>query len=170
VARRTPAPALAVLTASLLAGCAGAGRAGSGAAALYLEIGAPDGRVPYVRRAVHPGDTLRYRFVHSVSLTPVEEEWVVGGPGSPGLRLTAVRYRTTGAGLPSGPEEPGATFETTADGFVIRGLDRPIHLPLDLRVAPAAENSLTVGGETLDLTRFPARGGATASLVRLTLR
>lgn len=165
-------PALpAVLAAALLAGCA-AGRAPAPARpVLSLEIGVPGAAEPHVRRAVRAGDTLTYRFVHSASRTLVEEEWLVGGPGDPPLRVTVVRYRATGAGLPSGPEAPGATFEATAEAFVIRGLDRPIPLPLDLRVAPAAENSLTIGDQTLDLTRFPAaRGRAPASLVRLTLR
>ncbi len=139
---------------------------------LVLELGAPGSRVVYLRRMVRPGETLTYRFVHSVSRTPVTEEWVVvSGPEGPALRLRATTHQATGAGLPSAPDEPGATFEATAAGFTIRGLDRPIGLPLDLRVTPAAGNALALAGETIDLTALHAPDGTgPASLVRLTLR
>ncbi len=139
---------------------------------VVIEIGSPAGDATYVRRTVQAGDTMTYRFVHSVSRTPVEETWAVTiTPEGPGLRLRAVLYQATGAGLPSGPEVPEATFEATARGFVVKGLDRAIGLPLDLRVTPPAGNTLTIGGETIDLTRFPgASGSGPASLLRLTLR
>ncbi|HEX7124693.1 MAG TPA: DUF1850 domain-containing protein [Thermodesulfobacteriota bacterium] len=138
---------------------------------IVLEVGSPSGDVVYARRAVEPGDRVIYRFVHSVSRTPVEETWeVVNGPSGAGLRLRRIVYQASGAGLPSSPEAPGATFERTADGFVVDGLDRAIGLPLDLRVTPAAENAITVGGETIDLTRLRGPSpGAPVSLVRLTL-
>lgn len=139
---------------------------------LVLEIGAPGADAAHIRRTVRPGETLTYRFIHSVSQTPVTEEWaVVSGPEGPALRLRTTTYQATGAGLPSAPDEPGATFEATAAGFTIRGLDRPIGLPLDLRVTPAARNALLLAGEAIDLTALPAADGkGPASLVRLTLR
>jgi hypothetical protein len=139
---------------------------------VVLEIGSPAGDAVYARHAVRPGDTLTYRFIHSVSRTPVEETWeVVDGPSGPGLRLRRILYQATGAGLPSAPDMPDATVEATGDGFVVKGLDRAIGLPLDLRVTPSAENAITVGGETIDLTHLPsASGSGSASLVRLTLR
>ena len=164
-------PALrAILAAALLLG--GPSAAAGPTQAATLEVGPPAGGEPYVRRAVKVGDTVTYRFVHSVSRTPVEEAWaVVEEAGRPALRLRSVSYQSTGAGLPSGPEVPGATFEASAKGFLVRGLDRLVGLPLDLRVSPEAENALRIGDETIDLTRFPApSGGGPASLVRLTLR
>jgi hypothetical protein len=66
---------------------------------------------------------------------------------------------------------PEGTFEATEKGFVLRNLDRPVGLPLDLRVSPTARNALVIGGEAVDLTRFPSPSGeGFASLIRLTLR
>lgn len=172
--RRGTRTALASRAAGLACGAAALATLVSGCAAgrpVVLEIGSPAGDATYVRRTLQAGDTVTYRFVHSVSRTPVEETWaVVRTRGGPALRLRAIRYRATGAGLPSGPEAPEARFQATADGFLLTGLDRRIGLPLDMRVAASAENALTVGDERIDLTRFPGRaGGGTASLLRLHL-
>lgn len=159
--------ALAGLAAgALLLGACAAGRP------VALEIASPAGDATYLREPVRPGDTVTYRFIHSVSRTPVEETWaVVRTPEGPELRLRRILYQATGAGLPSGPETPEASFEATAQGFAVTGLDRAIGLPLHLRVTPSAENAIIVDGRTIDLTHFPdARGSGPASLLTLTLR
>jgi hypothetical protein len=157
------------LHAGLLAAVAGALLSAGCVAAppLVLEIGSPAGDGTVLHRTIRPGDLVTYRFVHSASRTPVEETWtVVRTPAGPGLRLRAVLYQGTGAGLPTGVE---GALRRTAGGFALTGLDRPIDLPLHLRVTPAARNVLVVAGETIELTRLRDASGL-ASLLRLTLR
>lgn len=91
--------------------------------------------------------TLIWR--HSVNLTEVEADYVIGPDG--GLHQVEERFKAHGPGMEYGGD--GWTFE---NGQMRLRLERPVPR-LILRTAPEHRNRLVVNGETLDLTRWPGK-------------
>lgn len=90
--------------------------------------------------------TLTWR--HSVSLTTVAADYIIAPDGQ--IVQTEERFVAHG---------PGMAYDgegwTERDGEMVLPLHRPVPR-LILRTAPEHENRLIVGGQTIDLTRWPA--------------
>lgn len=93
-------------------------------------------------------------FIHSVSLTPVRDEYVIEPDGA--IRQTAEIFVAHGQGLPSSADEPGGLAWEHEDGRFRLTMDRPIPR-LVVRTDDRYENRLHAEGRTLDLTRWGNR-------------
>ena len=95
-------------------------------------------------------------FVHSVSLTPVEDFYrlVQVAAGRTRIIQTAERFITHGQGLPSMESEPGAVaFKSDKDGFVVH-LHRPID-DLIVRLDARFKNRLHTDRGVINLNQWP---------------
>ncbi len=112
---------------------------------IYSETGAPLATI-----AAPDGFTLS--FIHSINLSPVDEEFVVDSDGS--LRLARMTFDQMSTGMPSGSE----------DGFHVEG-GRFVTLPdriirdLAVRVSPVPGHVLSANGRTRALTDWAPVGG-----------
>ena len=131
--------ALALASACARAACVALSPA-AGAAPPLAQV-ALDDRAP----------AFRVTYVHSVTLTPVEERYVVEGDH---IVQTEIRFVEHGPGLPTAPDA-GGTFEQRDGTFVVRGrreFDRIV-----MRVDAAQEPALATATRTLDLARWGHR-------------
>jgi len=91
-------------------------------------------------------------FIHSVSMTPVRDNYVVEADGA--IRQTSEIFIAHGQGLPSSPAEPGGTGWVHEDGKFRLDMDRPISR-LVVRTDARYRNRLHLGAETLNLNHWP---------------
>ncbi len=91
-------------------------------------------------------------FIHSINLSPVDEEFTVTGAGE--LLLYRVLFDQFGTGMPTG-EEDGVRMEEGR--YATRPLRAYPELPL--RVSPVPGHELRIGGVHLALTRWAKPGG-----------
>ncbi|MFU8778258.1 MAG: DUF1850 domain-containing protein [Roseovarius sp.] len=109
-----------------------------------VVVGLRDGRT----RIDLPAHAFTLTWRHSVSLTRVEADYIIEPDG--GIVQTEERYVAHGPGMAHTGHAP-----TQADGTMVLPLHRPVPR-LILRSAPDHENRLIVGGQVIDLTRWPA--------------
>ena len=114
-----------------------------------LTIRNARGRV-LARLACEDG-TFVHRYVHSVHLSDVDEEYSIEPDGS--LRLTATRFDTLGVGIPYDAE---GGFSQEGDRFVLR-MDRR-YRSLPVRVSPLPGHMILTGGREYPLARWIAPG------------
>ncbi len=98
-------------------------------------------------------------FIHSVSLTPVHDQYRVLNSGSGGYRIlqTEERFIAHGQGLPSMTNEPDAVaFEHRNGQFILR-LKRPIN-DLIVRTDSRFKNRLHTGQATINLNQWSDTG------------
>ena len=89
-------------------------------------------------------------FIHSVSNTPVIDEYVIEQGN---IVQTAERFMAHGAGLPSRADEPGGiSWERRGDTFVLR-MHRPIP-KLVVRTDRNYRNRLILGPEEVNLNQW----------------
>lgn len=113
----------------------------------------PDG-APLVRAVLKSDARFALSFIHSVSLTPVRDEYVL--TAEDGLRQTAEIFIAHGQGLPSSADEPDATGWTHKDGIFTLTMDRPIPR-LIVRTNARYENRLHIEDQTIDLNQWGDR-------------
>ena len=89
-------------------------------------------------------------FIHSVSLTPVRDDYRVADTG---IVQTAEFFQAHGAGLPSGTNEGDITGWEQRDGHFVIRMHRPIPR-LVVRTDRNYRNRLHVDGQTIDLNRW----------------
>ena len=90
-------------------------------------------------------------FIHSVSKTPVKDDYrVTGGK----IVQIAESFEAHGAGLPSGTEEPGVTGWEHCNGRFIIRMERPISR-LIVRTDRDYRNRLLIEGTEINLNRWP---------------
>ncbi len=92
-----------------------------------------------------------HRYVHSVHLSDVDEEYGIEADGS--LRLTATRFDTLGVGIPYDAE---GGFSMEGNRFVLR-MDRR-YRSLPVRVSPLPGHVILTGGREYPLARWIAPG------------
>ncbi len=92
-----------------------------------------------------------HRYVHSVHLSDVDEEYSIDPDGS--MRLTATRFDTLGVGIPYDAE---GGFSQEGDRFVLR-MDRR-YSSLPVRVSPLPGHMILTGGREYPLARWIAPG------------
>lgn len=90
-------------------------------------------------------------FIHSVSLTPVRDDYVLEPDGA--IRQTAETFVAHGQGLPSAANEPGGLAWEHEDGRFRLTMDRPIPR-LIVRTDARYENRLHAAGRTLNLNQW----------------
>lgn len=112
---------------------------------IYGETGAPLATI-----VVKDGFTLS--FIHSVNLSPVDEEFIVDGDGR--LRLVRMSFDQMSTGMPSGDED-GFHIE---DGRFVTVPDRTFS-DLAVRVSPVPGHVLSANGWTRALTDWAPVGG-----------
>lgn len=134
-----PLVALAVSVPLLLYG--GPGRS----VRLFDQAGAPLATVQ-----VDSGFTLS--FIHSINLSPVDEDFEVTDAGR--MHLLAVRFDQLSTGMPSGDED-GFSIE---NGRFVTRPDRSFD-ELQVRVSPVPGHVLTAEGRTRALTHWAPVGG-----------
>lgn len=104
--------------------------------------------------------TFALTFIHSVSLTPVKDIYVIENDTSHStwqIRQTEERFIAHGQGLPSLVNEPDAiAFEHQNDTFVLK-LSRPIPR-LIVRTDKRFKNRLHVGQRVINLNQWPDTG------------
>ncbi len=118
-----------------------------------------DGRGAVVARIPCEGGGFVHRYVHSVHLSEVDEEYSIERNGI--LHLTASRFDTLGVGIPY-DEECG--FSLLDGRFELR-MDRR-YPSLPVRVSPLSGHAILTGGREYPLTDWFAPG----DLVVLTAR
>ena len=133
------------------------GSAWARAGASCLALLPADGGAPLAVVAL-PGPQYAFRvtYVHSVTLTPVDERYVVTGDR---IVQTQIRFVQHGPGLPTAPDA-GGTFEERDGAFVVRGhreFDRIV-----MRFDAAQRPVLSTSAATLDLARWGRRAVAIA--------
>lgn len=98
-------------------------------------------------------------FIHSVSLTPVEDLYQIETTAEGKYRIiqTAERFIAHGQGLPSMDGEPDAIAFEHHDGEFILHLRRPIP-DLLVRTDQRFKNRLHTGTTTIDLNQWPDTG------------
>ncbi|MCW5729464.1 MAG: DUF1850 domain-containing protein [Alphaproteobacteria bacterium] len=144
MAWREGAACIAVL---LAAGCAEAGACRPG---LRIETHPEGQMLARLATGPQPG-AFALHFLHSVSLTPVTSRYMIEGGR---IVQRTEEFDQHGAGLPSGPAEPGSRLERRDGRFVLH-LRREIP-DLLVRVGAEHRNRLE-GAETLDLTGWGDR-------------
>ncbi len=97
-------------------------------------------------------DGFRLSYIHSINLSPVDEEFIIDATGT--IVLERMLFSQLSTGMPSGDEE----------GFTVEGgrfATRPSRhfSEIQLRVSPVAGHTLTVGTTTRPLTRWASIGG-----------
>jgi hypothetical protein len=98
-------------------------------------------------------------FIHSVSLTPVHDQYRLLNSDNGGYRIlqTEERFIAHGQGLPSNANEPNAVaFEHINGQFILR-LKRPIN-DLIVRTDSRFKNRLHTDQETINLNQWPDTG------------
>lgn len=101
-------------------------------------------------------DGFRVSFIHSINLSPVDEDFRIAQDGA--IILERMIFDQFSTGMPSGDD----------DGFVVKD-GRFVTYPgrsmneIALRVSPLAGHTMTIEGKTLPLTRWAGIG----SLLRL---
>ncbi|WP_028879707.1 DUF1850 domain-containing protein [Terasakiella pusilla] len=105
-------------------------------------------------------DEFALTFIHSVSLTPVEDIYKIYkvSPDAFAIRQLEERFITHGQGLPSMDGEPDAKRFVRQDGTFILYLDRPIH-DLIVRLDSRFKNRLDVGSSVINLNQWPDFSG-----------
>ncbi|MEP3245240.1 MAG: DUF1850 domain-containing protein [Sneathiella sp.] len=103
-----------------------------------------------------PEDGFILSFVHSVSLTPVEDVYLIkkNAGGDLEIRQTQERFVAHGQGLPSLQNEPDAVGFKTENGMFILHLDRQIK-DLIVRLDKRYKNRLDTGREITNLNQWP---------------
>ncbi len=98
------------------------------------------------------GDQQKFAltFIHSVSKTPVRDEYRIEGNE---IIQTAEIFEAHGAGLPSDTRDAGAVSWESRDGRFILHLQRPIP-QLVVRTDRNYRNRLLVGGQEINLCRW----------------
>jgi len=127
------------------------------AGASCIALLAVDGGAPLaVVELAGPQHAFHVTYVHSVTLTPVDERYVVDGNR---IVQTEIRFVEHGPGLPTAPDA-GGTFEERDGAFVVRGhreFDRIV-----MRFDAAQRPVLSTSAATLDLARWGRRAVAIA--------
>lgn len=108
-----------------------------------------DGQEKTLARIVCRNGTFIHRYVHSVHLTDVDEEYSIEPDGS--LRLTATRFDTLGVGIPYDAE---GGFSLEGNRFVLR-MDRR-YRSLPIRVSPIPGHVVVAGGRVYPLSTWVA--------------
>lgn len=101
-------------------------------------------------------DGFRIRFIHSINLSPVDEEFRIAPGGA--IILKRMMYDQFSTGMPSGDDE-GFVIE---EGRFATYPDRSMR-EIALRVSPLKGHTITYRGKTVALTRWAETG----SLLRL---
>ena len=98
-------------------------------------------------------------FIHSVSLTPVEDLYQIETDAQAAYRIvqTAERFIAHGQGLPSMEGEPDAIAFEHHDGEFLLRMQRPID-DLLVRTDQRFKNRLHTGTTTIDLNQWPDTG------------
>ncbi len=117
----------------------------------YLAILTFPHEAPLARIALGADGAFALSFIHSVSLTPVRDDYVLNADGT--IRQTAEVFVAHGQGLPSGVDDPGALAWQHEDGHFRLILDRPIPR-LVVRTNRDYQNRLHAAGETVDLNQW----------------
>ena len=91
--------------------------------------------------------TFVHRYVHSVHLSDVDEEYTIESGGI--LRLTATRFDTLGVGIPYDAE---GGFSQDGNRFVLR-MDRK-YRSLPIRISPLPGHMIIAGGREYPLSRW----------------
>jgi hypothetical protein len=109
-----------------------------------------EARRPLSTIAVPHGFTVS--FIHSINLSPVDEEFIVDGSGR--ILLERMLFDQLSTGMPSGDE----------DGFAVEGgrfatKARRRFEEIQVRVSPVAGHTLSHDGKTQPLTRWAPVGG-----------
>ena len=104
---------------------------------------------PLATLATPTGFVLSY--VHSINLSPVDEEFSIGADGI--LTLERMSFDQMSTGMPSGD---GEGFAVEGGRYVTRPGRRMASIPV--RVSPVPGHRLTVGGRTRPLTRWGRPG------------
>ncbi len=112
---------------------------------LYGESGA-------VLATIDVPDGFTLSFMHSINLSPVDEEFTVSADGS--ILLERVLYNQMSTGMPSGDEDGFAVVDGRFATTPRRRLDE-----IAVRVSPIPGHVLTAGGATRPLTRWAPVGG-----------
>lgn len=110
-----------------------------------------NGRGETLARIICRDGTFIHRYVHSVHLSDVDEEYTIEGDG--GLRLTATRFDTLGVGIPFDAE---GGFSQEGNRFVLR-MDRR-YRSLPIRVSPIPGHVVVTGGRVYPLSTWIAPG------------
>lgn len=110
----------------------------------------PEG-TPLAEVPLGPDNRFALSFIHSVSLTPVRDEYVLEPDGA--IRQTAEIFVAHGQGLPSAADEPGGLAWEHKDGRFRLTMDRPIPR-LVVRTNARYENRLYAAGHTVDLNQW----------------
>ncbi|MGD9124238.1 MAG: DUF1850 domain-containing protein [Desulfarculaceae bacterium] len=103
------------------------------------------------RLKLTPKGRFALSFIHSVSLTPVRDDYQVRGEK---IVQTSVTFKAHGAGLPSGRWEPNATGWERKNGSFFLPLTRPIP-KLVVRTDRRYRNRLHLSGRVIDLNQWP---------------
>ena len=115
-------------------------------------VQARDGRL-LARLPAGEGGAFALTFIHSVSRTPVRDEYrVVAGR----IVQTAEIFEAHGAGLPSFADDVGATGWRHRDGHFVIDLERPTG-PIHVRVQGEYVNAIHAGGTDLALASLGER-------------
>ena len=94
--------------------------------------------------------TFALTFIHSVSKTPVRDEYDINDSN---IVQTAELFETHGAGLPSDIQDPGAVSWENRDGRFILHLKRPIP-QLVVRIDRNYKNRLLLGRKEINLCQW----------------
>lgn len=139
---------------AVLAGCTGPAPATDPAAAVcvpHLDVLTHPHEEPLARVPLGPDGAFALSFIHSVSLTPVRDEYVLDSDGA--IRQTAEIFIAHGQGLPSGADEPGGLAWEHEDGRFRLTMDRAIPR-LVVRTDAEYRNRLHAAGGTVDLNQW----------------
>lgn len=98
-------------------------------------------------------DQFSLSFIHSVSKTPVFDDYIIN---SGQIIQIQERFLNHGAGLPSGTDDGNETSWQIKDGVFHLKMNRLIKR-LVVRVNPEYKNTLLVGENKFDLTRWGRR-------------
>jgi hypothetical protein len=120
------------------------------ASAGQLCLSDPKTNIEIVRYTTGPDQTFSLSFIHSVSLTPVVDEYVLR---SEMIIQTREIFEAHGAGLPSFDNDVGATGWQFEDGKFILEMVRPFD-QMRIRIQHEYKNALHIAGQDIDLSQF----------------
>ena len=106
-----------------------------------------NGQGELLARLVCKNGTFVHRYVHSVHLSDVDEEYSIEADGT--LRLTASRFDTLGVGIPF---DADGGFSLEGNRFVLR-MDRR-YRSLPIRVSPLPGHVVITGGREYALSSW----------------
>jgi hypothetical protein len=135
----------------LPAACLAPAWTGSVAQRPALVIRQFPGGLELIRLPAAPDQRFALSFVHSVSGTPVRDEYRIEDGAI--VQLAEI-FETHGAGLPSNAEEAGAVAWSHEHGSFVLHMRRPIGR-LVVRTDARYRNRLHLDGTTVDLNRWP---------------